>query len=37
MMQPLNQAAYKTLQNRWLAKNIIAGLNPNDEKVFPHE
>ena len=33
---PLNQAAYKTLQNRWLAKNIIAGsLIGNREKITP--
>ena len=33
---PLNQVAYKTLQNRWLAKNIIAGsLIGNREKITP--
>ena len=32
---PLNQVAYKTLQNRWLAKNIIAGsLIGNREKLL---
>lgn len=33
---PLNQVAYKTLQNRWLAKSIIAGsLIGNREKITP--
>ena len=33
---PLNQVVYKTLQNRWLAKNIIAGsLIGNREKITP--
>lgn len=33
---PFNQAAYKTLQNRWMAKNIIAGSLVGDrEKITP--